>query len=106
MQKSKFKIIISVCIVSIILPNFGLAQSEFGAAMPQTLGEAKDFMVGVLMKMPEAVKRVWNEEAMPIWQRMWAWFVDIWNRTLGPIIDSLWQKFLGLLGKEVEKRKG
>ncbi len=34
---------------------------------------------------------------MPVWLKMWDW--------AKPVIDPWRQKFLGLLGKEVEKRR-
>lgn len=92
-----YRIIIILSIVGLILPNFSLAQEEFSAAMPQTVGEAKDLMTTILAKLPEAVKGVWKEEALPLWQKMWEW--------ARPVVEPWWNKLSGLLGKEVEKRR-
>lgn len=89
--------IISLSLVVLLLPNFSFAQEEFGAATPQTVGEAKDFITTILAKLPEAVKRIWQEEALPLWQRMWEW--------LKPFIEPWWNKALSLLNREAEKRK-
>lgn len=60
-------------IAGLILPNFILAQETIGASAPQTVGEAKDFITDIFQKLPEAVKKVWKEEALPLWQKMWQW---------------------------------
>lgn len=97
-MKPAIQIIISVFItLGLVLPAFSFAQEQFGAAMPQTAGEAKDFAMLILSKLPEAVVRIWRKEALPVWQKMWEW--------AKPTIDPWWQKFSGLLGKEVEKRR-
>ncbi|MBI2626254.1 MAG: hypothetical protein HYW69_01515 [Candidatus Nealsonbacteria bacterium] len=94
--KSLYHTIIILSIVGLVLPNFILAQ-EAPAAAPQTLDEAGSFTLGILNRLPEAIKKVWNEEALPVWLKMWDW--------AKPVIDPWRQKFLGLLGKEVEKRR-
>ena len=104
MLNQSFKIITILVMFGLVLPTSGFAQGEFGAAMPQTIGEAKDFVIGVLSKLPEAVKNVWQEEALPIWQKMWEWFFGFWESTIWPVLESWRDKLLGLLGKEVEKR--
>lgn len=98
MPNSKCKIIIGLFIaVGLVMPALGLAQERFGAAMPQTIGEAKEFATAILLKLPDAVKRIWSEEALPILQNMWEW--------AKPKIEPWWNKFLGIFNKEVEKRK-
>src|SRR3989344_2644725 len=76
------KSFIILLLLSLFLPSLSFAQGEFGAAMPRTIGEAKDFVLGVLSKLPEAVKNVWQEEALPIWQKMWEWFFGFWESTI------------------------
>lgn len=81
----------------IIMPNFSFAQEEFGAAMPQTMGEAKTFINTILDKLPEAVMRVWKEEALPVWGKIW--------QEINPQIDIWRQKLFQLIGGEIEKNK-
>src|SRR3989338_8650936 len=88
----KSLITLSVVLV-LILPGLSLAQKE----IPQTLGEAKSLGLNIVNQLPEAVKKVWREEAMPLFGKMW-----IWSK---PVVDPWWQKLSGILGKEVEKRK-
>ena len=87
------KSLIALIILGLILPTFSLAQKE----IPQTVGEAKSLGLNIVNQLPEAVKKVWREEAMPLLGRMW-----IWSK---PVVDPWWQKFSGILGREVEKRK-
>ncbi|MBI2450669.1 MAG: hypothetical protein HYV47_04020 [Candidatus Nealsonbacteria bacterium] len=104
MQNSRYKIIVNILIaISLALPSFGLAHGgeiheELGVEVPQTVGEAGSLALGILQKLPEAAKRVWEGEAMPFWRNMWAWFLGLWNGTLGPIVEP-W------LNKEIGKRR-
>ena len=91
------KFFIILIAFGLILPSFSLAQEELGTAAPKTIEEAKSFITAVLSKLPEAVKRIWQEEALPLWQKMWEW--------AKPFIEPWWNKFLSLFNKEVEKRK-
>lgn len=97
MKNKKLKIINILIIAGLVLPSFSLAQEPFEVAAPQTMGEAKDFTMSILTKLPEAVKRVWREEALPLWQGMWEW--------AKPLIEPWRNKLLGLFGEEVEKRR-
>jgi len=79
------------------LPSFSLGQEPLGTAAPQTVEEVGNLGMKIIGMMPDAVKKVWREEALPFWQKMWEW--------AKPVIDPWLQKFLGLLSKEVEKRR-
>ena len=93
-SNSKFLINLLI-LLGLVLPGVCLAQEQY--QFPKTLEEVKDFGLRILEKLPEAVKRTWQEEVWPLWQRMWNW---VWPR-----IEPWWHKFLDFLGKEVEKRK-
>jgi len=96
-SKTNFQIlIVALVILNLVLPDFVFAQ-EKSVQVPETLEEAKSFGFSILNKLPNAARRVWREEALPQLKKMW----DI---ARGPL-ESLWNKFLSLLGKEVEKRK-
>lgn len=103
-NKKVYNILIILSIGALILPVGILAQTE----PPHTLEEAKDSGLEILRGLPGAVKKVWQEEAVPLWQKMWNWVKSllekIWNWFLG-ILKNLWNWFLGLLGREVERVK-
>lgn len=97
LNKTLYQIIIILSIAGLILPSFGFTQEQFGATTPQTVEEAKNFGMTILSKLPDAVKKVWQEEAMPILQKMWEWF---W-----PFLEPWRQKLVDLLSREIEKRR-
>lgn len=100
-QKSKngspTSLLIFIIVISLVLPTFGFAQEQFGVAAPQTVGEAKELGMTILSRLPEAVKNVWQKEALPIWKKMWEW---VW-----PFLEPWRQKLLDFLGKEIEKMR-
>ena len=63
-----------------------------GTEQPQTIEEVKGLGMKILTALPGAVKKVWQEEVLPVWLKMWNW--------ARPEIEPWWQKFLDLLGKE------
>ncbi len=96
----KFIIILSV--ISLVLPGFVLAQiPQHTSQMPQTAEEAKNLGLKILEKLPGEIEKIWREEAWPIIKGTTIKVVD-WLRR---IIEPWWKRFLGFLGKEVEKRR-
>ena len=55
--------------------------------------------------LPEILKRIWREEALPIWKRVYQFFKNIWDSYIFPFFQNIWQKILRILGREVQKRK-
>lgn len=95
------KYLFSFLIISILLSNiYGLA-----ASAPETLEEAKTIGEKVLINFPQVLKKVWQEEALAIWQRMLNWFKNLWDSYISFWFQSIWQKIASFLGKEVEERK-
>ena len=94
-----YKSILSLLIIGLILPSFCFAQ-EGTIQMPQDMEEAKSFSFDILKRLPEAVKDVWQNQALPLWQNMWDWVKNFWNRYIADKVGELWQKFLNLIGKE------
>ena len=105
-HKTIYNLIVILSISSLILPGFSFAAYEgSGVSAPQNIEEAKNLGIEILSKLPEAVKNVWQKEALPFWQKMWQWFLGFWNNVAWPIIDPWRQKLIDLLSKEVEKRR-
>jgi len=106
MQNSKCKIIINfLVILSLILPCFSFAQKE-GISPPKTLEEAKEMgeKVGkeVQIKLPGILEKIWKEQVLPVWQKMYDWF----KKNIWPKIESLFKKEVQPRAKEeIEKRK-
>ena len=93
-----FKIVINfLLILGLVLPSLCLAQ---GLEQPKTMEEAESLGMKILTALPDAVKKVWQTEALPFLLKMWGWAKNIWDTYLGYKVENLWQKFLNLLGKE------
>jgi len=95
------KYLISFLIISfllIIICPLVLAQA------PETFEEAKSLGERILIGLPEALKKPW-QEALVVWERMLGWFKNFWRSYISPWLKIIWQKIYSLLGKEVEKRK-
>jgi len=91
---------------------------------PETVEEAQAFGINILKALPEAIKRVWHEDVLPLWHKMWdrtqncwktiispqiakgvSWMSDIWYQGIKPKIQSVLDKIRNFLGQEIEKRK-
>lgn len=86
-------------IIGLVLPSFCLAQ-EGTQQIPQTMEEAKGLSMKILTALPDATKKVWQEQAWPFILEMWDWAQGPWNQYIKPQVEIWWQKFLDLLGKE------
>lgn len=105
MLNQSFKIITILIIFSLVLPAFSFAQEQSGFSAPQTVEEAKNVVMTILSKLPDAVKQVWREEAVPILRKTWVWFFEFWKSSIWPALDPWRQKLMDLLGQEIEKRR-
>jgi len=106
MKNEKLKIKLSVLIIiGLMLPSFAFLQTQ-PIAPPENLEGAKKMGEKALettqKELPGILEKIWKEEVLPIWQKMYDWFkVNIW-----PKIESLFKtKIQPQITKEVEKRK-
>jgi len=94
-------------IMALIWP-FGSAQAiTKPLKAPDTLEQAKTFIVKVLKALPEGISNA-CQEAKQIWQNTW---ISWWGTYIKPLIlkvqnwiEGLWQKLLKFLGKEIKQR--
>ena len=105
-QNSKFKILINVLLIlGLLLPSFSFAQ-EAPITLPETLEEAKEIgeraAKETIERLPGILEKIWKEEVLPIWQRMYDWFMtNVW-----PKVESWFKKEVEPRAKEeIEKRK-
>lgn len=103
MIRNKRALLIILAIGGMVLPFGVLAQVE----PPETPEEAGNFIMEILRKLPREIKRIWQEEVVPLWQKMWNWFLGLLGREVErvkPEIEekveetkqSLWQRFRAL----------
>ena len=98
------KIIIILAIVGILSPILSLAQTE-SITTPDTLEEAGKMGEKALKtaeeELPGILERIWKEEVLPFWQKMYDWFkANTWPR-----IEGWFKKLETPIKEEIEKRK-
>ena len=119
------KALLILSLVSLVLPNFCIAQQSAPIEVPKTIEEGKNVVIKAAEKiielLPEIIKRTWREDVIPLWEKMWQWFKDfwrsyatktfnyVWYSNLKPIIKSSVQKvgdsFMRFVGKEVDEKR-
>ncbi len=106
-MKFVLKILITVVIINLVLPNFGLAQETIKA--PETLEQVQEFGEEVLEKtkqqLPGILQKTWQEDVLPIWRKMKQIWSNWWDATIQPWLTGIVDKIKVLLGQEIEKRK-
>ena len=90
---------LSLVLISLACFPFNIkAQEEIPLHAPKDLEEIQEFGEGMLEaskeQLPDIMKRLWNEDVMPLWQKMYDWF-DL----------NVGSKFKEVFDEEVEKRK-
>jgi len=107
MKKTKFTktIIIFLLTLGLLLPGFSLAQIE----APETIEEAKELGEEFFQKskeqLPQIIGRLWKEEVLPIWRKMYEIWSNWWDFSIQPWLQNIWQRVMALFGQEIEKRK-
>ena len=93
-----FKTLLVFLMINFILATFVLAQELPKIEAPENLEEAKEMGEKALKEaqkqLPGIVEKIWEEEVLPVWQKMWEWFKN-----------NIWLKIEVLFQKEAQKRK-
>lgn len=86
-------IITILVLLGFILPIFSFAQWE---KPPLNITETPEKVLEVIKTaLPGIIKQIWQEEVLPIWQKMWNW-----------VKTNIWERYFKLFfQKEIEKRK-
>jgi len=98
--------IIILLLLGFLLPNFAFTQEEDLITAPETFEEVKELGEKALevgeRELPGTLERIWQEEVLPIWQKMYDWFKDnIWPKVENWYITIIKPK----AEEEIEKRK-
>lgn len=84
---------------------------------PEIKEEGKRVGETFLERFPQALKEVWKNEVLPIWNKMEEYSSYLWKTYLSPKLKNFWYSFLKpkilyliekikvILGKEIEERK-
>jgi len=99
--------LLSILILAIALGATSAAAQEDQTAIqpPETIKEAQQFGIQLLQGLPQAMRNVWNEEALPFFQKLWGWAMNVWDTQVFHRIEGQWQKVLSFFGQEIEERK-
>ena len=71
---------------------------------PETIEDAKEFGKQLGEQLPDEIEKVFDNEVVPIWEKMWAKVEEIWEQYIIRWIDGIIASLVGLVGREIEKR--
>ena len=99
----KIAVISAIC--GLLLPVFIFAQEQ-GFEQPETFEEVKEMGEKSLevgkRELPGVLEKIWQEEILPVWQRMYNWFME----NAWPKIENWFKQEIEPRTKEeIEKRK-
>ncbi len=84
----------------------GLLASSSIISPPQTLDEAKGVAEQILLALPRAMQQVWNQEVLPLMNKMWVTAQGLWTKYVWWRIEPEINKRKALIPGELEKEKG
>lgn len=105
-MKQYIAAILMINAVLIGFPISTLAEEAPVQETPQTIEEAETFGLAILERLPDAVRDIWYNQALPLWWNMWVWTKGFWDQTLGAKVEALWQKLWSLTGQETPNIQG
>ncbi|MCX6761154.1 MAG: hypothetical protein NTZ84_03595 [Candidatus Nealsonbacteria bacterium] len=83
----KKKIIIFLISIAVLFFNFSfIVKAEDGKVeVPETTQGAKEVLMNMIRvgreELPKNMKKLWTEEVLPVWGRMYGWYKDnIWSK--------------------------
>ncbi len=103
------KTIIILILFGFLLPSFSFSQGQPQFEAPESIEEVKELGKKALevgeKELPGIIERIWQEEVLPLWQKMWDWFkTNIWSK-IWPKVEEEIEKRKPLLEEELEKEK-
>lgn len=94
-------------ILAFLTPNLAFSQIQ-PIEQPKTLEQAQEIGQKALETtqkgLPGAVGRVWKEEVLPVWKKMWDAVKAPADKAV-TWLQNVWQEFLRRVGFEVDTRK-
>jgi len=95
------------------IPGLGVPQAEIPETIDEAVKESKELGEEVSQKLPNAVRKIWDNEVIPFWQNMFNWIEEkIWGNFLEPVVQDIIDRFKNfseerrpILEQELEKEK-
>jgi len=108
-MKRSLIIIIAAVMFGMGLPVLTFAQTE-PISPPGTLEEAKEMvergLERTVRELPGILRKMWEEEVLPVWQRMYDWFYsNIWLRIKGWFEEEVEPRVKEKIEEKIEERK-
>ena len=103
------KAIVILILFGFLLPSFSFIQAQSQIKSPESIEEVKELGEKALeigeKELPGILEKIWNEEVMPLWQKMYDWFkINIWSKIWPKVAEEI-EKRKPLLEEEFEKEK-
>jgi len=101
----RIKIISFLLIFGLFSPFFSFAQ-EKPITPPETLEKAKEIGKGFPERIAETLERVWREEVLPLWQKIYNWLKKtLWDPYISPFFKREIEKRKPIIEEEFQKEK-
>lgn len=98
MKKGLLLSLILFSFITFSLPYISFSQTSGNLQPPENFNqfkeEAQNTGKTVLQNLPEAVKKIWDNEVLPLWEKMWWHFKVFWKKTLDPYLNKIWYSYL------------
>ena len=103
------KAIIILILFGFLLPSFSFSQEQPQIKAPESIEEVKELGEKALeigqKELPGIIEKIWQEEVLPLWQKMYDWFkINIWSK-IWPWAEKEIEKRKSLIEEEFEKEK-
>ena len=102
------KIIYTFIVISLFLTSFNCVFAE-NKEIPENLDQIKEIGTKIQENLYPEAKKVLEEEALPLWEKMWTWTKNtIWSwikSVIKPRIEQEFEKEKEELKKEIPKLK-
>lgn len=106
--KILYKSVLILSIIGLILPEISFAQTQI-VKLPENFEELKEmglfFLKTIKEKLLSNIEKIWKEEVIPVWQKMYEWSKNIWEKYIWPWLENIWYRILSIFMKEAEMRK-
>ena len=93
-----FLLVLGLILPGVAFADVAFAQETSNFQPPATLEEAKEMgkraFETTQKELPGILEKIWKEEVLPLWQKMYDWFKE-----------NIWSKIAPRAKEEIEKRK-
>lgn len=90
----------------LILPAFLYGQQETtGVAVPTDSRSAGEFLQGIVVQLPQAIGKIWQDTVLPFWKNLFREIGERWSQYVAKPLGWIWAKITNIFSGEIEKRQ-